>query len=84
MSFSRRSSKWANAALVVTVSTKDFDSMNSHGPLAGVEFQVSMFLYFCCFPVYVIDLTKLLSIIYSSLEISDQALVTFCLHCVTL
>ncbi|KAF5181460.1 FAD/NAD(P)-binding oxidoreductase family protein [Thalictrum thalictroides] len=36
MSFSRRASKWANAALVVTVSSKDFDS---HGPLAGVEFQ---------------------------------------------
>ncbi|GKV42100.1 hypothetical protein SLEP1_g49542 [Rubroshorea leprosula] len=39
MSFSRRSSRWANAALVVTVSTKDFDALNFHGPLAGVEFQ---------------------------------------------
>ncbi|KAK8991197.1 hypothetical protein V6N11_062218 [Hibiscus sabdariffa] len=39
MSFSRRASKWANAALVVTVSTKDFDALNFHGPLAGVEFQ---------------------------------------------
>ncbi|XP_022937966.1 uncharacterized protein LOC111444197 [Cucurbita moschata] len=39
MSFSRRSSKWANAALVVTVSTKDFNDLGFHGPLAGVEFQ---------------------------------------------
>ncbi|CAL5374729.1 unnamed protein product [Camellia sinensis] len=39
MSFSRRASKWANAALVVTVSSKDFDALNFHGPLAGVEFQ---------------------------------------------
>lgn len=39
MSFSRRSSKWANAALVVTVSTKDFSDLGFHGPLAGVEFQ---------------------------------------------
>lgn len=41
MSFSRRSSKWANAALVVTVSSKDFESLNFHGALAGVAFQVS-------------------------------------------
>lgn len=40
MSFSRRSSKWANAALVVTVSSKDFAALDLHGPLAGVEFQV--------------------------------------------
>ncbi|XP_010526307.1 PREDICTED: uncharacterized protein LOC104803912 [Tarenaya hassleriana] len=39
MSFSRRSSKWANAALVVSVSSKDFDVLNLHGPLAGVGFQ---------------------------------------------
>ncbi|GAV88799.1 FAD_binding_3 domain-containing protein [Cephalotus follicularis] len=39
MSFSRRASKWANAALVVTVSTKDFNALNFDGPLAGVEFQ---------------------------------------------
>ncbi|XAR66735.1 hypothetical protein NMG60_11013055 [Bertholletia excelsa] len=39
MSFSRRASKWANAALVVTVSSKDFDTLNFHGPLAGVEYQ---------------------------------------------
>ncbi|TYI86902.1 hypothetical protein E1A91_D04G099200v1 [Gossypium mustelinum] len=39
MSFSRRASRWANAALVVTVSTKDFDALNFRGPLAGVEFQ---------------------------------------------
>ncbi|XP_059453786.1 uncharacterized protein LOC132184245 isoform X2 [Corylus avellana] len=39
MSFSRRASKWANAALVVSVSTKDFDAHSCHGALAGVEFQ---------------------------------------------
>ncbi|XP_052289425.1 uncharacterized protein LOC102620999 isoform X2 [Citrus sinensis] len=39
MSFSRRSSRWANAALVVTVSAKDFDTLDLHGPLAGVKFQ---------------------------------------------
>uniref|UniRef100_A0A2N9EYW1 FAD-binding domain-containing protein n=1 Tax=Fagus sylvatica TaxID=28930 RepID=A0A2N9EYW1_FAGSY len=39
MSFSRRASKWANAALVVTVSTNDFEALGFHGPLAGVEFQ---------------------------------------------
>ncbi|KAM1500613.1 hypothetical protein TB2_025458 [Malus domestica] len=39
MSFSKRASKWANAALVVTVSAKDFDVLNLRGPLAGVEFQ---------------------------------------------
>ncbi|KAK9130331.1 hypothetical protein Sjap_010818 [Stephania japonica] len=39
MSFSRRASRWANAALVVTISWKDFDSLGFHGPLAGVEFQ---------------------------------------------
>lgn len=39
MSFSRRGSKWANAALVVTVSPDDFADLNFHGPLAGVEFQ---------------------------------------------
>ncbi|XP_037494698.1 uncharacterized protein Cbei_0202 [Jatropha curcas] len=39
MSFSRRASKWANAALAVTVSTQDFEALNFRGPLAGVEFQ---------------------------------------------
>ncbi|VFQ95163.1 unnamed protein product [Cuscuta campestris] len=39
MSFSRRSSKWANAALVVTVSPKDFSALSLNGPLAGVQFQ---------------------------------------------
>ncbi|KAG6414170.1 hypothetical protein SASPL_126888 [Salvia splendens] len=39
MSFSRRSSRWANAALVVNVSSKDFEDLNLTGPLAGVEFQ---------------------------------------------
>ncbi|KAF8400493.1 hypothetical protein HHK36_013791 [Tetracentron sinense] len=39
MSFSRRASRWANAALVVTVSSKDFNALQFHGPLAGVEFQ---------------------------------------------
>lgn len=46
MSFSRRSSKWANAALVVSVSSKDFDALGYHGPLAGVEFQVSNVVIF--------------------------------------
>jgi hypothetical protein len=40
MSFSRRASKWANSALVVTVSAHDFKPFESYGPLAGVEFQV--------------------------------------------
>nr|POF07967.1 uncharacterized protein CFP56_45264 [Quercus suber] len=40
MSFSRRASKWANAALVATVSTKDFETLGCGGPLAGVEFQM--------------------------------------------
>lgn len=40
MSFSRRSSRWANAALVITVSPKDFSALSLNGPLAGVEFQV--------------------------------------------
>nr|GMD24300.1 FAD dependent oxidoreductase protein [Ipomoea batatas] len=39
MSFSRRSSRWANAALVVTVSPNDFAALGLNGPLAGVEFQ---------------------------------------------
>ncbi|CAN6337602.1 unnamed protein product [Urochloa humidicola] len=39
MSFSRRASKWANSALVVTVSSHDFKQFESYGPLAGVEFQ---------------------------------------------
>ncbi|KAK7304142.1 hypothetical protein RJT34_15217 [Clitoria ternatea] len=39
MSFSRRASRWANAAVVVTVTTKDFEALNYNGPLAGVEFQ---------------------------------------------
>ncbi|XP_030523596.1 uncharacterized protein Cbei_0202 isoform X2 [Rhodamnia argentea] len=39
MSFSRRSSKWANAALVVTVSGSEFNSLNCSGPMAGVYFQ---------------------------------------------
>uniref|UniRef100_A0A2P2KZ37 Uncharacterized protein n=1 Tax=Rhizophora mucronata TaxID=61149 RepID=A0A2P2KZ37_RHIMU len=39
MSFSRRASKWANAALVVTVSMPDFNVLDFHGPLAGVQFQ---------------------------------------------
>lgn len=54
MSFSRRASRWANAALVVTVTTKDFEALNFHGPLAGVEFQVGLNSYnlrfvFLCF-----------------------------------
>ncbi|XP_078438743.1 FAD/NAD(P)-binding oxidoreductase family protein isoform X2 [Wolffia australiana] len=39
MSFSRRASKWANAALVVTISSKDLADFQHYGPLAGVEFQ---------------------------------------------
>lgn len=39
MSFSRRASKWANSALVATVSSHDFKPFQSHGSLAGVEFQ---------------------------------------------
>lgn len=42
MSFSRRASRWANAALVVTVTMKDFEALNYYGPLAGVEFQVGL------------------------------------------
>lgn len=48
MSFSRRASKWANSALVVTVSSSDFGPFQRHGSLAGVEFQVlvtSNFIY---------------------------------------
>lgn len=45
MSFSRRSSRWANAALVITVSSKDFKALNSDGPLAGIEFQVAFGFY---------------------------------------
>jgi uncharacterized FAD-dependent dehydrogenase len=40
MSFSRRASKWANSAFVATVSSHDFRPFESHGSLAGVEFQV--------------------------------------------
>lgn len=40
MSFSLRASRWANAAVVITVSSNDFDAFKCHGPLAGVEFQV--------------------------------------------
>ncbi|RRT77755.1 hypothetical protein B296_00005277 [Ensete ventricosum] len=39
MSFSKRASRWANSALVVTVTSNDFDSFGAHGPLAGVGFQ---------------------------------------------
>ncbi|ERN18513.1 hypothetical protein AMTR_s00065p00038950 [Amborella trichopoda] len=39
MSFSKRASKWANAALVITVSSKDFNALQCYGPLAGVKFQ---------------------------------------------
>ncbi|XP_012573955.1 uncharacterized protein [Cicer arietinum] len=39
MSFSRRASRWANAALVVSVTMNDFEALNYYGPLAGVEFQ---------------------------------------------
>lgn len=49
MSFSRRSSNWANAALVVNVSSKDFDALDLTGPLAGVEFQVQHTFFFYTF-----------------------------------
>lgn len=49
MSFSRRSSRWANAALVVNVSSKDYEDLNLTGPLAGVEFQVLFGLETCFF-----------------------------------
>ncbi|OAE26625.1 hypothetical protein AXG93_4542s1460 [Marchantia polymorpha subsp. ruderalis] len=40
MSFSKRSSKWANAALVVSVDSSDFSTYGcKDGPLAGVAFQ---------------------------------------------
>lgn len=40
MSFSKRSSKWANAAIVMTISSSDLEPLVSeHGPLAGVAFQ---------------------------------------------
>ncbi|CAM6089404.1 unnamed protein product [Calypogeia fissa] len=40
MSFSNRSSKWANAAIVVSVSEPDFSTLVSNsGPLTGVAFQ---------------------------------------------
>lgn len=49
MSFSRRASKWANAALVVTVSKRDFDPFHFHGSLSGVAFQVLFsFLIISC------------------------------------
>lgn len=53
MSFSRRSSKWANSALVVTVSAEDFSSLNFQGPLAGVDFQV-LFDYLVQLPGFMI------------------------------
>ncbi|MCO5562270.1 hypothetical protein L7F22_015895 [Adiantum nelumboides] len=43
MSFSKRSSKWANAALVMTVSSHDLAPfVTEHGPLAGMAFQRSL------------------------------------------
>lgn len=57
MSFSRRASKWANAALVVTVTTKDFEALNYYGPLAGVKFQVGLN---SCSPSFVFLLGQLL------------------------
>eukprot|EP00850_Spirogloea_muscicola_P017243 SM000146S00963 [mRNA] locus=s146:137727:142259:- [translate_table: standard] len=40
MSFSKRASKWANAALVVTVTQQDYEPFVAEwGPLAGVAFQ---------------------------------------------
>jgi uncharacterized FAD-dependent dehydrogenase len=44
MSFSRRNSRWANAALVSTVDNGDWDYLtHTHGPaLAGVAFQIEI------------------------------------------
>ncbi|GAQ81689.1 hypothetical protein KFL_000880030 [Klebsormidium nitens] len=42
MSFSRRASQWANAALVVPVSAPDFVEFGGDSPLAGVAFQRAM------------------------------------------
>lgn len=39
MSFSKRDSKWANSALVVTVGPSDWQERYGTGPLAGVEMQ---------------------------------------------
>ncbi|RWW65913.1 hypothetical protein BHE74_00026752 [Ensete ventricosum] len=50
MSFSKRASRWANSALVVTVTSNDFDSFGAHGPLAGVEFQVMTVLHLIALP----------------------------------
>ena len=54
MSFSRLASKWANTALVGKVLSKDFDSPNFYGLLAGVEFQVlfSRSIFFTCLFIY--------------------------------
>lgn len=81
MSFSRRASKWANAALVVTVSMKDFGALNLHGPLAGVEFQVSFLLfslshyYYCCYPTPTPPLAVVISV--CNLKISCRAFLSF-------
>ncbi|RWW14135.1 hypothetical protein GW17_00022117 [Ensete ventricosum] len=50
MSFSKRASRWANSALVVTVTSNDFDSFGAHGPLAGVGFQVMTVLHVIALP----------------------------------
>jgi uncharacterized FAD-dependent dehydrogenase len=42
MSNSRHSSPWANAALVVTVSPREFEAWGGTGPFAGVRFQERM------------------------------------------
>ncbi|MGK0481981.1 MAG: putative FAD-dependent dehydrogenase [Planctomycetota bacterium] len=39
MSNSKHSSRWANAALVTTLTPEDFAAFGFEGPLAGVEFQ---------------------------------------------
>jgi uncharacterized FAD-dependent dehydrogenase len=39
MSNSRRNARYANAGIVVSVSTADFARAGFHGPLAGLEFQ---------------------------------------------
>ena len=45
MSFSKRSSKWANSALVVSITPDDMTSVGGEGPLRGVRWQQVSLLY---------------------------------------
>lgn len=68
MSFSRRASRWANAALVATVSSKDFEALNCDGPLAGVEFQVAFEFYLVCCIYYFLFLVRFLPLTFANLN----------------